>query len=39
MQVILRQLSAFTKDTLLKSEFQSFELPPSSRYKLFSESG
>ena len=33
----LRQLSAFTKETLLKPDYQGFELLPSSRYKLFSE--
>ena len=33
----LRQLSAFTKDNLLKPEFGNYALLPSSRYKLFSE--
>ena len=33
----LRQLSAFTKDTFLKPDFQAYELSPSSRWKLFQE--
>ena len=33
----LKSLSAFTKDTILKPEYQSYELLPSTRYKLFSE--
>jgi hypothetical protein len=33
----LKGLSAFTKDALMKPEFQSYELLPSSRYKLFAE--
>jgi hypothetical protein len=33
----LKSLSAFTKDTILRPEYQSFELLPSTRYKLFEE--
>ena len=33
----LRQLSAFTKESLLKPDFGSYGLLPSSRYKLFTE--